>query len=456
MTVRVLVVDDEENIRDLLRRALEKRGYRVFTAGDGQEGLETLEREEVQVCLVDLKMPVMDGMAFLKEVRRRPEAPVVIMMSAYGTYGTVVEAIREGAYDYVQKPFEIVDVLSKIEKVAETIRLREENERLRQEVSRRYSFEGMVGRSPAMREVFALIERVRDHSVTVLVQGETGTGKELVARSLHFGSTRREGPFVPVNCAAIPENLLEAELFGYRKGAFTDARETRRGLIEEADRGTLFLDEIGDLPLSMQAKILRVLQEGEVRRIGETENRKVDVRVIAATSRNLQEEVKRGNFREDLFYRINRVVISLPPLRERREDIPLLVARFLQEIGEETGKSVDSVDEEGMKILLSHSWPGNVRELKNVIERALLLCDEPVIPGRLISEVISGKEEEGDPALINLDPSKTSLKEVVRQVEKIMIERALRLTGGSRPKAAKLLGISHPALLYKIKEYDIN
>ncbi len=457
MIPRILVVDDEGNIRDLLTRSLTKKGYEVLSAPNGREALEIVGREVVDIALVDVRMPVMDGMEFLRRVKEAGREITVIMMSAYGTYGTVVEAIREGAYDYIQKPFEIVDVLSKIEKITETRRLLEENERLRREIERRYSFEGMVGKSKAMKEVFSLIEKVRDYSVTVLIQGESGTGKELVARSLHFGGARRRGPFVVVNCAAIPENLIEAELFGYRKGAFTDAVADKKGLIEESHGGTLFLDEIGELPLTMQSKILRVLQEGEVRRIGDVESRKVDFRVVAATSKNLPEEVRAGRFREDLYYRLNRVVIQLPPLRDRKEDIPLLAEHFLKECADETGKKVSVIREDAMKLLLDYYWPGNVRELRNVIERAVLLAEESEVTAELVEKVMENDlVQKSAGTAFDFDPEKVKLRDALKEVEKMMIEKALMKTGGSRPRAAKLLGISHPALLYKIKEYGIN
>ncbi len=453
---RVLIVDDEKNVRDVLKRVLEKEGFKVSTAGNGEEGLTHLRKEPSEIILVDIKMPVMDGMEFLRRMGDEGIDSVVIMMSAFGTVKTVVQAVKMGAYSYVSKPFDLDEILLVIQKALEEKRLRKENERLRNEIEKKYSFQGIVGKSKGMQEVFGVVEKVKNYNVAVLIMGESGTGKELIARALHFGGDRKENPFVAVNCAALPENLIETELFGYKKGAFTGARNDKRGLIEEGDHGTLFLDEISEIPLPMQAKLLRFLQEGEIRRVGDTENRKVDVRVISATSKKLQEGVKGGGFREDLFYRLNKVVIEVPPLRERLEDIPLLAEHFIKHFSVKADKNVMGFSEDGYRELLRYGWPGNVRELENVIERAVLMGESELLASSDLSlKGGMGYEEEpsGD---TSFEPGKISLKEALKIVEKEMIGKALIQTEGSRPGAAKVLGISHPALLYKIKEYNIN
>jgi len=453
---KVLIVDDERNVRDLLKRALGKEGFQVEGAANGEEGLEALSAFKADIVLTDIKMPVMDGMEFLTEIKGRGFSSAVIMMSAYGSIKTVVEAVKMGAYHYISKPFDIDEILMVIRKAFEEKKLREENERLRREVEKRYSFEGILGKSKGMKELFAMIEKVKDYNVSVLISGESGTGKELIARSLHFGGERKEMPFVPVNCAALPETLVETELFGYKKGAFTGARNDKRGLIEEADGGTLFLDEISELPLSMQAKLLRFLQEGEIRRVGDTGNLSVDVRVISATSRKLKKEVSGGTFREDLYYRLNKVLLHVPPLRERREDIPLLAKHFVKHFSLKVDKKCMDLSQEAYRALMEHSWPGNVRELENVLERAVLLSEGESLSGTDLGGLATGDKAESLSEKYPFEVGSVTLKEALKSVEKEMISQALAKSEGSRPAAAKLLGISHPALLYKIKEYGLN
>jgi two-component system response regulator AtoC len=397
----------------------------------------------------------MDGMGFLQEVAGRYPTKTIIMMSAYGTIETAVEAMKKGAYDYISKPFKTDEVLLALKKAEERERLQEENVKLRDRISRieqKYSFGNIIARSEAMARVFDLVRRVADHKTTVLITGESGTGKELIARAIHSNGKRNSGPLVSINCGGIPENLLESELFGYRKGAFTDASKDKPGHFEEADGGTIFLDEIGELPLPLQVKMLRVLQEEELTPLGGVGSKKIDVRVIAATAKDLNKEVEAGRFREDLFYRINVMTIHLPPLRERRGDIPLLVGYFIDLFNKKLNKNIEALSSEAMPILMEYPWPGNVRELENVIERAVLLAtgrwitpaDLPShgIQIRKVSSVIEGEDT-------------LSLKKASKWLERNHIEKVLKETQGNRSKAARILEISRPMLISKIKEFKL-
>ncbi|MCL5966601.1 MAG: sigma-54 dependent transcriptional regulator [Deltaproteobacteria bacterium] len=460
---RILVVDDEANLRDVLGKILSAEGYAVTGAADGAEGLRLLAAERFDIVLCDIRMPGMGGLEFLSEVRARDLAVPVIMMSAFGTIEMAVEAMKRGAYDYVSKPFMSDEILLLLRNVRERERLIEENEALRREIARERTAGGLLYASPAMEEVVRTVGKVRDYAATVLITGESGTGKELVARMLHEGGRRAGKPFVAVNCGAIPETLLESELFGCRKGAFTEARTDRAGLIESADGGSLLLDEIGELPQALQAKLLRFLEVGELRRLGETEVRRVTVRVIAATARNLEAEVAAGRFREDLFYRLNVVRIHVPPLRERREEIPILARHFLAGSCRRYGKPEIRIDPRALELLSGHDWRGNVRELRNLIERCVLLGRGSDLSAEELLAIWRHGATSGDEGaaprlllqvLVPLD--NPDLKAAVKEVEKQMIRMALERTGGSRPKAAELLGISHPALLYKAREYGLN
>ena len=461
MADRILVVDDEESMRDVLGKILTAEGYRVARAVNGREALAALGSEPFDFILCDIRMPEMGGLELLKEIASRRIGGTVIMMSAFGTVETAVEAMKLGAYDYISKPFMSDEILLTLRKAQERESLRKENEYLRREVEKAFRPEDLLYASTAMAEVVRTVEQVKDHDSTVLVTGESGTGKELVARMLHYGSRRKERPFVAVNCGAIPETLLESELFGHKKGAFTEAGSDRAGLIEEAGDGTLLLDEIGEIPLALQAKLLRFLQEGELRRLGDTEVRRVKVRVVAATARDLEGEVREGRFREELFYRLNVIRIHVPPLRERREDIPLLARHFLHGFCMKFGKPEMRLLPSAMEILLAHDWKGNVRELENLVQRCVLLCGGTDISGEeLLSAWKRGSAGEGKetPRIILQVPvslERPDLKAAVREMERQMIRLALERTGGSRPKAAELLGISHPALLYKAKEYGL-
>jgi two-component system response regulator AtoC len=452
---KILVIDDEANMGHMLAAVLTKAGYEVDTAGDGQAGLLKVEQISYDYILCDVKMPVMSGMDFLVAAGQRVHKSTVIMMSAYGSIDTAIEAMKLGAYDYISKPFKPDEVLLTLKKAEERESLKKENSRLKariDEIEKNYRFGSMVAQSQAMVSVFQLAQKAARYSTTVLIFGESGTGKELIARGIHFGGERADKPLVPVNCGGIPENLLESELFGYKKGAFTGADRNKKGLFQEADGGTIFLDEIGELPLSLQVKLLRVLQENEVRPVGDSKPMQVNVRVIAATAKNLEEEVKRGLFREDLFYRLNVLAIALPPLRERAEDIPQLCRYFLERFNTKMGKMIQDITPAAMAVLLDYSWPGNVRELENVIERAVLLAEGAIIsPEHLPLEVVGARKA----AQADETSDGFSLKEAQRSIEKRLITKALQETGGNRTQAARLLEISHPSLLSKIKTYGI-
>ena len=450
---RVLVVDDEENFRHMLSVILKKEGYDVEAASNGEEALQKITVSPYDQILCDIRMPKMDGLDFLNEAKKVGIDSTIIMMSAYGTVDIAIEAIKLGAYDYISKPFKPDEIILTLKKAEERERLRRENELLRKEVKKEYSFENIISKNKQMQKIFEVITKVAQYKSTILITGESGTGKELVARALHYNSDRSQNPFVAVNCGAIPENLLESELFGHAKGAFTDAIRTKKGLFEEADGGTLFLDEIGELPPQLQVKLLRVLQEGEIRRIGESKSIQIDVRIVAATVKDLVKEVNEGRFRDDLFYRLNVLPIHIPPLRERNEDIPLLTAHFIRKYGEVMSKNVVGIDSRALEALMNYKWYGNVRELENTIERAVVLADRENIEIENLPHEIQNFQEE-----IPLEPlaeEEYSIKKSSRFLEMNLIKKALKKTKGNHTHAAKLLEISHRALLYKIKEYGI-
>lgn len=452
MMRRVLVVDDEENIRVVLRTLLKKHDYQVETAESAEQALEQLERFGPDFVLADVRMSGMTGLELCAELKARSSLATVILMSAYGSMDLAIEAMKAGAYDYISKPFKQDEVLLALTKAKERESLRRENSALKRAMRNEQTFHGILGKSEAIDKVFTTIDKVADYKTTVLIQGDSGTGKELVARALHAGSSRNDKPFVPLNCGAIPETLLESELFGHKKGAFTDAHADKKGLFAEADGGTLFLDEIGELPLSLQVKLLRVLQEGRVRPLGTARDQEVDVRVIAATVRNLQHEVQQGRFREDLYYRLNVLQINVPPLRDRRDDIALLVEHFIERNNGRLGTRIRDVDPAARKLLLSYPWPGNVRELENTIERAVVLAESDIIT---VADLPERMREPTDPVAASLRGGELSIKKTARFMEETLIRRALEKTGGNRTAASKLLEISHRALLYKIKDYGI-
>ncbi|MCP4366504.1 MAG: sigma-54-dependent Fis family transcriptional regulator [Deltaproteobacteria bacterium] len=454
-TKRLLIIDDEENMRHMLSAMLKRSGYIVDTASDGSEGIKKTEQTQYDFILCDLKMPNMGGMEFLASARETIEASTVIMMSAYGSIDTAVEAMKLGAYDYISKPFKSDEVYMTLKKAEERESLRKENlwlkERIRK-IGDENTFGNMIGKSKAMLAVFALAEKAAQYKTTVLISGESGTGKELIAKGIHYSGGRSSMPIVPVNCGGIPGNLLESELFGYKKGAFTGADQSRKGLFEEAEGGTIFLDEIGELPFPLQVKLLRVLQEGEVRPVGSSKTKKIDVRVIAATAKNLEDEIKKGNFREDLFYRLNVLSIKLPPLREREGDVPLLCRFFIDKYKEKLGKEIDEAAPLAMSLLLRHPWPGNVRELENVIERAVVLAEDNILLPENFPQGI-GMTTETDEIDNMLEGF--SIKAAQKILEKKLIIKALKETGNNRTHASRLLEISHPSLLSKIKAYNI-
>jgi two-component system response regulator AtoC len=452
---RLLVIDDEENMRHMLTIMADGAGYLTKAAADGLQAMDLLAEEDFDFILCDVKMPNMDGMEFLKASAERRGSATVIMMSAYGTIDLALEGMKYGAYDFISKPFKADEVTMTLRKAEERESLRRENIRLRDQLrhlEKGSSFAGMIGESRAMQQVFGLASKVAKYSTTVMITGESGTGKELIARGIHFASPRADQTLVPVNCGGIPETLLESELFGHVKGAFTGADRNHRGLFEEAEGGTIFLDKVGELPLALQVKILRVLQENEIRPVGSTDTRKIDVRVIAATSRNLEEEIANGLFREDLFYRLNVMPIHLPPLREHPEDVPALCRFFIDRFNEKLGMAIEGVAPAAMAGLMALSWSGNVRELENIIERAMVLSNGVV----LRPEDLPSEGDQGGKGMVCLDEQTGfSLKKAKRVWEKNLITRALDATGGNRSRAGELLELSFPSLLNKIKDYDI-
>jgi len=457
--MRILVVDDEAGLRQTLSLILREEGHEVEAACDGEAALAALAREDVTIVICDVRMPKVDGLLFLERYRAAAGRGLVIVMSAYGDDEAALEAMRRGAYDYIPKPFRADQLLLVVRKAIERERLRLEVERLSEELSTLRGADGVVGRSAGLREVVAVARKVAKHPSTVLVTGESGTGKELIARLVHSASPRSERAFVAVNCAAIPDALLESELFGHARGAFTGAVQERRGLFEEADGGTIFLDEIGELPLALQVKLLRVLQEGEIRRVGDNAARTVDVRVVAATSRDLEEEVRQNRFRADLYYRVNVVQLHLPPLRDRGEDIAELAKHFATFHAARLGIANPTLASAALRALMDYAWPGNVRELENVIERALVLAENGAIgPEQLPPAVLGVVAPASAGAIFNGNgaDSDLSVKRGTETLERSLIKQALDRTGGNRTRAAQLLDLSHRALLYKIREYGLD
>ena len=449
---RVLIADDEESIRHVLTELLEERGYEVRAVIDGEEAMRELSARDYDALVTDVRMPKMNGLDLVRAAQTTSPETTIIVMSAYGSHDLAIEAMKAGAYDYLGKPFRPDEVLLVLRKAEERERLRRENLRLRREASRRAP--QLVAEGPAMKEVLRVVQKVAPTPTTVLIEGESGTGKELIARALHDLSSRAERPFVAVNCGAIPETLIESELFGHAKGAFTDARTAKRGLFEEADGGTLLLDEVGELPLAVQPALLRVLQQGEVRRVGDSRSTRVDVRVLAATNRDLAAHVHAGRFREDLYYRLNVVQVRLPPLRERQEEIPALAERLLARHGERLGMPPRRLSPRALAFLKTYRWPGNVRELENALERALVLSEDEEIGPESLPEALQGQVRP-EPLPAQLDPDDLSVKRAQRVLEAGLIRRALGRTQGNRTKAAELLELSPRALLYKIREYGL-
>ena len=445
----VLVVDDDADMRSLLCDVLQGRGHQCLGVGSGDEALQQLSEEDYAVVLTDLRMKGMQGTELLMEVKQRYPDIGVILMTAFGTVETAVDAMRHGASDYLTKPVKTEELVRVVERAIREAALRREASRLRKEVHKEYSFHQILGKSKSMQAVFELIRRVADSPTNVLITGESGTGKELVAKAIHYNSDRRDAPFVPVNCAAIPEQLLESELFGHMRGSFTDAKVDKRGLFEEAQKGTLFLDEISELPLMLQAKLLRAIQEREIRRVGATKSIPVDVRIIAATNLNLVDEVKHKRFREDFYYRLNVIELRLPPLRERREDIPILVDAFLKKCAAARGRQVKGLSEPALAMLADYAWPGNVRELENVIERAVTLSHGDVIGAEDLPLQVQGAR--GDRRILDEAAERTL---PLHEVEKEYIVKILEKTGGNKYQAAHVLGIDRKTLYRKLAEIE--
>ncbi len=444
---RILVVDDEEQMRDLLAKVLDRKGYQVAVCSDGLEALAYLEKEPADLVITDVRMPGLSGMEALRAVKELNPDIVVLIMTAFGSIDQAVQAVKEGAYDYINKPFKIEEMLLTIEKALDERRLRHEVSALRQELHTRYRFENLIGKSRAMQEVFTLIEQVAGSRSTVMVYGKSGTGKELVAKSVHYNSPRSSKAFVAVNCAAIPAELLESELFGHEKGSVTGAIATKVGKFELATAGSLFLDEVGSMRLDLQAKILRALQEREIERVGGTRIIKIDVRVIAATNRDLKKAVEDGTFREDLYYRLNVVPITLPDLKDRIEDIPLLANHFVQKFGPESNPSIREISKEAMAVLMGYAWPGNVRELENVIERAVTLGKGPAIQPVDLPSHLTGGSNPVDRALAK--------EATLEDLEREYIAVILRRTKGHQIRAASILGIDRRTLYRKIRRYKL-
>ena len=446
---QILVVDDEERMRNLLKKVLAKQGFSVETSSNGIDALDKVERNPFDVIIADIRMPEMNGMDLLKAVRETRPDIYVIIMTAFGSIDSAVEAMKNGAYHYITKPFKMSEISITLKKALEEKRLREEVASLRRELRGKYRFDNLIGKSKPMQDIFDLIRRISNSKSTVLIYGKSGTGKELVAKAVHYNSPRKDKTFVTVNCGAIPETLLESELFGHVKGSFTGAIATRKGLFEEANGGTILLDEIGTISPAMQVKLLRVLQEREIRRVGGTENIKVDIRLIAISNINLEEAVKKGEYREDLYYRLNVITINLPDLKDRQDDISLLANHFLKKYSQGSGNEVKSISKEAMNILLNYDWPGNVRELENAIERAVALgTHEEILPEDLSANIRNSKKMMGINGILPEDVT-------IRELEKNYITKILKKTKGHKINTARILGIDRRTLYRKLKKYNL-
>ncbi|MBX3035085.1 MAG: sigma-54-dependent Fis family transcriptional regulator [Bdellovibrionaceae bacterium] len=457
MKSRILVVDDEASIREFMEIFLKKEGYEVTVAEDGAKGKDLLAKKNFDMVISDLQMPNMTGMELLKHSRESYPETVFVMMTAFGTLENAVEAMKVGAYDYLTKPCKIDEVRLVIQNALRTRNLEVENRALKKELVKEYSFQNVVGNSPAMHAVFDLIKRVSMTPTNVLITGESGTGKEVVAKAIHFNGPLKDRPFITVNCGAIPENLMESEMFGHKKGSFTGAIADKAGLFEVADGGTLFLDEVGELPASIQVKLLRAIQERIIRRVGATEDAKVDVRIIAATNRNLEEMVEKGTFRQDLYYRLNVINIRTPGLRDRREDIPLLANHFLKKYNDKLGKNIGGISVEAMEILKKYDYPGNVRELENLIERTVALeGGATILPESLppIVNTSSGRKMASSHE-IEIGDDGIDLDKVLGQIEKELMIKAIHAAGGIKKRASKLLHISFRSMRYRIEKYNL-
>ena len=450
MKPKILVVDDEETHRSMIETVLSPEGYELSQAGDGREAVRYVEERYYDLILMDIRMKNMDGISALKRIKEISPGIPVIIMTAYASVNTAIDALKSGANDYLIKPVDIEELKLLVKKNLRHYQLEQENRFLKERLDEQFHFDNIIGKSLRMRKLFETLSLVAPTDATVLITGESGTGKELIANAIHLNSERRDHPFIKVNCAALPETLLESELFGHEKGAFTGAVSRKKGRFELAHNASIFLDEIGEMPISTQVKILRVLQEREFEPVGSGNSVKVDIRVIAATNKDLEEEIKEGRFREDLFYRLNVVSLNIPPLRERKDDIPLLADYFLKRYAEKNQRLIKGFTPRAMDLLMRYDWPGNARELENVIERAVILSRENSITPGVFPRVIQGPGEDNEEMLF-ITPGKS-----LREVERQMIIRTLDETGGNRTRAADILGISRRTLQLKLKEYGIN
>ena len=454
---KILVADDEKSMREFLDIMLKKEGYKVTLASNGEEVMKLIEKDIFDLALVDIRMPRQDGISALKRIKSISPETVVIVITAYASADTAIKAMKEGAYDYITKPFKIDEIKLIIQNALEKKPLQKENLLLKQVVRDRYHFENIIGQSSRMLGLYDLLEKVAPTKTNILITGESGTGKELAAKAIHYNSPRKDKPFVTLNCGAIPESLIESELFGHMRGAFTDAISTKKGLFEVADEGTIFLDEISELPLMMQVKLLRVLQDREFKRVGGTEDIRVDVRIISATNKDLEGAVREKQFREDLFYRLNVIQIRIPSLRERKEDIPSLTGHFLKKYSEELGKQISQASPEALRILIQYDYPGNVRELQNIIERAVALETSQELTvqnlSSYIEEQLPGKKRPLD---LEIPSEGVDLEKIVEDVERTLLLKALDRTKGIKKKAAELLHINFRSMRYRLEKYGLN
>ncbi len=450
---KILVVDDENSLRELLTILLQREGYLIEQAGDGAVAFEMAQATVYDLIISDIQMPKMSGIELLRHLREQSNDVTVMMITAFSSTEEAVEAMKLGAYDYITKPFNNDEIRLVIKNALEREQLQQENRQLKQQLGQRFSFQSLIGSSPAMSRLIALLERVAPSQANVLITGESGTGKELVAKSLHLNSDRKKHPFVPINCGAIPENLLESELFGHEKGAFTGADKRKDGLFESADNGTLFLDEIGELPMGMQVKLLRVLQEREFRRVGGTANIPLNIRLVAATNQDLSERIQEGVFREDLFYRLNVVAIELPPLRSRNGDIQLLINNFYKRL---TGKEKYEIEKQALELLLNYSWPGNVRELENLVERCVVLGESDVLTVDCLPAQIKQKKQGFCGEIGELPDNGFDLDQWLEDIERTVLLQALEKAGGVRKTAANLLGINFRSIRYRLGKLGID
>ncbi|MFO7964956.1 MAG: sigma-54 dependent transcriptional regulator [Desulfobacterales bacterium] len=448
----ILVVDDDASHRRMLNAVLSAAGYRITESESGEDAVKKVEKHYFDLVLMDIRMRKMSGIEALKNIKALSPGIPIVIMTAYASVGTAVEALKSGAYDYLSKPLDIEELKMLVEKALNHYRLQEENRLMKERLDERFNFSSIIGKSRAMQDLFETMARIAPTDATVLITGESGTGKELIANAVHQNSPRHDHPFITVNCAALPENLLESELFGHVKGAFTGADSHRKGRFHLADTGSVFLDEIGEMPKIIQTKILRVLQEGEFEPVGSSHTMKINARVIAATNKNLEEEVRKGNFRKDLYYRLNVVNLAIAPLRERREDIPLLVNHFLKKFSEKNRRLIKGISPRAMDVIMRHPWPGNVRELENVMERSVILSRGDIItPDEFPASMTAAETSDSAPADEGIFPGMP-----LKEMEKQMIIKTLEDNGGNRTRTAELLGISRRTLQLKLKEYGIN